>query len=166
MINLNYEWYPKIDLTLDITKQKLPIINSKLDGVYSEHVIEHLPPESLPFVFSEIRRVLKPGGVLRLVIPDAGLYLDIYSKLANGQVAVFPGHNHEWTAMEHVNRVFRDYGHLYAYDYPTLYKLLDKAGFIDINVCQHRNGRDPNLLVDSDERESESLRVEALSPYT
>jgi len=36
---------------------------ASLDGVFSAHVIEHLPFEQLPDVFREIHRVLRPGGL-------------------------------------------------------------------------------------------------------
>ena len=45
-INLNYDWYPGVDLVFDITKKKLPIATNRLAGIYAEHVLEHLPPSS------------------------------------------------------------------------------------------------------------------------
>ncbi len=164
-INLNYEWYPGIDLTFDITR-RLPIASHRLAGVYSEHVIEHLPYSSVPYVLGECRRVLRPGGTLRLLVPDAELYLDTYCRIRRGEEILFPYHQSEpdATPMMHVNRVFKSYGHLYAYDFETLGRMLANAGFIEIMRCQHRCGRDNNLLLDSDEREVESLRLEATAP--
>lgn len=40
-------------------------------AVYSSHVLEHLYFEDAKRVLAEIRRVLKPGGVLRLALPNA-----------------------------------------------------------------------------------------------
>ncbi|MND28938.1 Methyltransferase domain protein [compost metagenome] len=39
--------------------------------IYSSHVIEHLFPTDLAFFLSETLRLLEPGGVLRIVCPDA-----------------------------------------------------------------------------------------------
>lgn len=83
-INLNYEWYPKIDLAWDVVKWKLPFQEGHLSGIYTEHVLEHLPPSSLPDVFKEWRRCLKPGGVLRVLVPDAELYLRTYCQIKDG----------------------------------------------------------------------------------
>ena len=38
--------------------------------MFFPHVFEHIPHTKIPLVLSEINRVLKPGGVLRLLIPD------------------------------------------------------------------------------------------------
>jgi len=40
----------------------------KFDYVLASHVVEHIP--DLIFFLEEIRSILKPGGVLRLIVPD------------------------------------------------------------------------------------------------
>jgi predicted SAM-dependent methyltransferase len=167
-INLNYEWYPGIDLTFDI-RRPLPIATGRLRGVYSEHVLEHLPVDSLPFILSEWKRVLMPGlGRVRVLVPDAEPYLATYMRICSGEKVQFPNPNQDEmpnaTPMMHVNRCFRSYEHLYAYDYETLSRMLADAGFVDINACEHLEGGDPNLLLDSEQRKSESLRIEAVAP--
>ena len=48
----------------------IPYANETVDVVYSSHFLEHLPhQEALPFV-REVYRVLKIGGIIRLVVPD------------------------------------------------------------------------------------------------
>lgn len=162
-INLNYEWYPGVDLTYDI-RWRLRLPDHRLHGIYSEHVLEHLPFASIPAILSEWRRVMRAGGLVRILVPDAELYLRIYCEVHSGHDLEFPMHDSSQTAMMHVNRAFRDYSHLYAYDFETMARMLERAGFVDIRNCEHRQGRDPQLLLDSDEREAESLRVEAVSP--
>lgn len=46
--------------------------------VYTSHVIEHLFPQDVSFLFSEAKRVLKEGGIIRVVCPDAGLMARAY----------------------------------------------------------------------------------------
>ena len=163
-INLNYEWYPFIDLTWDITKP-LPLANSSLNGVYSEHVLEHLPFDVVPVILRDWVRVMKPGGTLRVLVPDAELYLNTYLAIRSGETArKFPYHRDEATPMMMVNRCFRDYDHLFAYDFETFERLLRDAGFHTIERKGHNEGRDSNLLIDSDERECESLRIECIKP--
>jgi predicted SAM-dependent methyltransferase len=161
-INLDYSWFPGIDLTMDIRK-RLPIQDNRLRGIYCEHMIEHIPFDMVDFCLSEWRRVLRPGGVVRIIVPDAEMYLQTYCKIKSGGEICFPYHESEKTPMMHVNRVFRSSGHQYAYDFETLSYLLEKANFRDITQCEHKQGRDENLLLDSDEREVESLRVEAVN---
>ncbi len=162
-INLDYSWFPGIDLTMDI-RRRLPISNNRLRGIYCEHLIEHLPFDMVTFCLSEWRRVLRPGGVVRIIVPDAELYLQTYCRIRIGNDVRFPYHEPGKTPMMHVNRVFRSSGHQYAYDFETVAWLLGKANFENITRCEHKRGRDENLLLDSDERETESLRVEAVNP--
>lgn len=48
--------------------------------VYSSHVIEHMFSQDAQFYLSEIKRLLKPGGVFRIVCPDADMYVDAYNQ--------------------------------------------------------------------------------------
>lgn len=48
----------------------LPFPDDSCDVVYHSHLFEHLdPPIGLSFL-REIKRVLKPGGIIRIVVPD------------------------------------------------------------------------------------------------
>ena len=48
----------------------LPFEDGSIAKVQAQDVLEHLPFDRLPFVLDEIWRVLKPGGVFRLSVPD------------------------------------------------------------------------------------------------
>lgn len=48
----------------------LPFEDESIEIYQSEDVFEHLPYEKMPFVLSEAARVLKPGGLLRMSMPD------------------------------------------------------------------------------------------------
>jgi predicted SAM-dependent methyltransferase len=51
----------------------LPFNDSTVEAIYSEHCFEHLDYESEAKHFlRECLRCLKPQGVLRIVVPDAG----------------------------------------------------------------------------------------------
>src|SRR3989338_5668159 len=39
-------------------------------AVYHSHLLEHLPKRYVPVFLQECWRVLKPGGILRVVVPD------------------------------------------------------------------------------------------------
>ena len=55
----------------DIT-ERFDLPDNSVDEVLSEHVLEHLPLAAWPDVLYEVHRVLKPGGILRLALPDYG----------------------------------------------------------------------------------------------
>lgn len=48
------------------------------DLVYMCHVLEHVSHGQLHDTLRELKRVLRPGGVLRLSVPDFDLLLEIY----------------------------------------------------------------------------------------
>lgn len=164
-INLDYQWRSGIDLCWDITKG-IPFKDCSIKGIFIEHCLEHLTYSQCRGVLKEFRRVLKPGGVVRVVVPDAELYLDLYQKHKQGELVEFPYVSQQdlhngMTPMMIVNRVFRDHGHLFAYDAKTLEIMLRNAGFADIQKEGFLIGRDENLLIDSERRKIESLYIEA-----
>ncbi len=63
-----------------------------------------------------------------------------------------------------LNRVFREHGHLYAYDFREMASVLGHIGFEAIAKCEYQTGRDARLLIDSDDRRPESLDVECTKP--
>ena len=48
----------------------LPFPNASADAIYHSHVLEHLPRQEGTEFVRECARVLKPGGIIRIVIPD------------------------------------------------------------------------------------------------
>lgn len=173
-INLDYLWHPQVDVCWDI-RRGLPFASGSFTGVFSEHCLEHfslLPALSL---LREIRRVLAPAGMLRLVVPDGELYLRTYASQLDGEShGKFPFQAAEitdplWTPISSVNRVFyqdRDshFGHRTMFDFRSLATLLQHCGFAQIDRCQFGEGRDPRLLIDTPSRRPESLYVEASAP--
>ncbi|UCE39033.1 MAG: methyltransferase domain-containing protein, partial [Thermoplasmata archaeon] len=55
----------------DIT-QPFPLADNLVDSFQAEDVFEHIPYEKLASVVNEIYRMLKPGGLFRLSVPDYG----------------------------------------------------------------------------------------------
>ncbi|MEK7070888.1 MAG: methyltransferase domain-containing protein [Patescibacteria group bacterium] len=49
------------------------------DLIYASHALEHIGRRALLGVLSEWRRVLKPGGVLRIAVPDFDYLINIYN---------------------------------------------------------------------------------------
>jgi 2-polyprenyl-3-methyl-5-hydroxy-6-metoxy-1,4-benzoquinol methylase len=57
-------------VTANITHERLPFSDSQFSLVTFSEVMEHLPPERLYFVLSEIGRVIRPGGILLASSPN------------------------------------------------------------------------------------------------
>ena len=163
-INLDYAWSPEIDICWDITRKKYPIASGSLSGIYTEHCLEHIPFESMRDNCKEFFRMLKPGGDIRIIVPDGELYFAIYEERKKGNSIRMPHEENYFSPMARINGLFRNHGHQFIYDYETMNKLLLEAGFSNIKKETFLNGRNPDLLIDTDWRADESLYVEATKP--
>jgi len=169
-INLDFVWQPGVDVCWDISKG-LPFSDGTIQAIYSEHCLEHFSLPQARFLLREFCRVLKPNGAIRIVVPDAEIYLRTYVKHLNGEKESFPYGEMEafeglWTPMLSVNRVFyhdreSPSGHCTMYDFALLRAMLLQQGFRWVEKCEFGSGRDSALLIDSPERRAESLYVEA-----
>ncbi len=112
----------------------------------------------------EFYRILKPGASLRLVVPDGELYMRIYVQKLKGESVTMPYEEGYISPMARINGLFRKYGHQFIADFETFEKVLRDAGFEDVKKETYRNGRNDQLLIDTDWRELESLYVEATKP--
>ena len=62
---------------------KLPLPDQSCELIYSSHMLEHLSyyhPRTADALMSEMHRLLAPGGVLRLAVPDAAVWLGNYAQ--------------------------------------------------------------------------------------
>jgi predicted SAM-dependent methyltransferase len=163
-INLDYSWSPEIDICWDITKKKYPIASVSLTGIYTEHCMEHIPVESFRTNCGEFFRMLKPTGNIRIIVPDGELYFSLYEERKRGNYIKMPYEENYITPMARINGLFRNHGHQFIYDFATMKKILEEAGFIDIEKESYLKGRNPCLLIDTPGRADESLYVEATRP--
>ena len=145
--NLDYGWQPGVDVCWDVTKG-LPFDESHVAGIFTEHMIEHLALRDALAVLRECRRVLCPGGVLRIVVPDGAIYLAEYAKHQAGQPASMPYSDHDrsefplTTPIVSVNRIFHGHGHQFIWDFETLQDALLWAGFARVERCAFGQGSD------------------------
>jgi SAM-dependent methyltransferase len=74
-----YQAIPKDIMVHDLARG-IPFPDASVDLVYHSHVIEHIDRQHVEGFLAEIYRVLKPGGLHRIVAPDLALaaraYLD------------------------------------------------------------------------------------------
>jgi SAM-dependent methyltransferase len=51
-------------------RKGIPAESNSIDAVYHSHTLEHIDRAEVPGFMAEILRVLKPGGIHRIVVPD------------------------------------------------------------------------------------------------
>lgn len=59
---------------------RLPYADSVVPVIFCSHLLEHLEDDSARALIGECHRVIRPGGVLRLSVPDGELALDAYRR--------------------------------------------------------------------------------------
>jgi SAM-dependent methyltransferase len=147
-------------LTCDI-REGLPLLDDTIDYAVSIHALPELQLDELVPALQELRRVLRPGGVLRLVLPDLERGLRAY---LGGDRSYFlvPDSDAESLGGKLVTQLLW-YGwsrSLFTFDFVE--ELLGRAGYRDVVRCSHRVTRSPfPEIVELDNREGESLFVEA-----
>jgi len=78
-LNIDGNLFNKIDLWLDV-RNGLPFPSNTVDSIYSTHMFEHFYPDELQLLLRECLRVLKPGGGIRLIVPNLGSAISAYSQ--------------------------------------------------------------------------------------
>lgn len=91
-------------------RQGIPYPDAAFDVVYHSHVLEHFSRRDARDLLRECHRVLRQGGIIRVVVPDfeqvVRLYLDALEKAANG----VPGwrDNYDWIVLEMFDQAVRE----------------------------------------------------------
>lgn len=153
-----------VDFAWDL-RTPLPLPNGCARCILCEHVLEHLsyPDEAVAFL-EECRRLLRTGGVLRLVVPDALKYCRVICSGDWEEARRLRRVERYRTLMEMVNDVFRqDYEHQYAYDEETLRRLLNEAGFTKVERMPYGKSQVEGLAIEQQWRAEESLHLEAVA---
>jgi len=109
----------------------LPLKNGSVDLLYASHVLEHLPLHEFRAALAESLRVLKVGGVFRLVVPNletmVSRYIDSNSPTKSIEFCLESGLGSE-SFPNPLSRLRGD-SHWMMYDKTTLQNELRSAGF-------------------------------------
>lgn len=143
---------PAGNVFLDATKP-FPLPDGCADCVFSEHMIEHLEHADGLAMLKECRRVLAPGGILRVATPDLTVLLGLHAKelsdvqqkyiryITDHSIPGCPRYDQVFV----INNNFRAWGHRFIYDQAMLRASLEEAGFVDIVMHRMGESADPTL---------------------
>jgi len=133
-----HEW-PSHVRYLDLNRP-LPFEDASADAIYASHVLEHLYHEDALRLLQECRRVLKGGGMLRLVLPDLENMVQAYMTSPDPFAAfelnrqlLFREVRRPRSLWKRIYAALADFhSHKFMYDARLLAHLLAAAGFRDI----------------------------------
>jgi len=172
-------------------RRSIPAATGSVDVVYHSHLLEHIERSSVAAFMGEVLRVLRPGGIHRIVVPDlerlATRYLDGFG--ANGhdeRVAGMieqivrreaAGSSRQSTPRRFLENLLlgdarrRGETHQWMYDRHSLAQLLIRSGFVGPQQVDHGESAIPGWTRmdldrngDASPYKSQSLYMEAWKP--
>ncbi len=126
-VHVDLDDFEHIDVKSDI--RDLSMFDSdSADLIYSCHALEYFDRVEVVEVLKEWRRVLRPGGVLRLAVPDFAALVEVYRETGDLDRVLGPlfGRIEVRTPEQQV------FYHRTTYDFDSLRKLLESQGFRDV----------------------------------
>jgi SAM-dependent methyltransferase len=157
-INSDIKSGPGIDVRADIL-EGLPLDDDSIDYISSQHALPELKVWNQLDALSELRRVLKPGGVLRLCLPDLDLAIAAYQ---SGRQGFFPEWSWDTISGNFITHIVW-HGYIKTpFTYEFAEELLWKAGFAVVRRVGylHTVSSYPEI-VELDRREGRGFYVEA-----
>ena len=107
--------------------------DNSVDLIYSSHTLEYFDRVQVIPVLEEWRRVLKPGGTLRLAVPDFEALAQVYAK--NKELGQIVGPLYGRWPVPGTDLVVY---HKTVYDFPSLRSVLEDAGFAGVRKWDWR----------------------------
>ncbi|MGB7160680.1 MAG: methyltransferase domain-containing protein [Tepidisphaeraceae bacterium] len=142
-------------------RSPLPYDENAFDAVYASHTLEHLYRDEALRLLREGRRVVRPGGHVRMLVPDLAGIVQEYL----GQIRMPDALHDDDPARRMCRRLLMRgeqrggrglayslylsrtdfHSHKWMYDGPSLVKLFNEAGFADARVMGFRESAIPHL---------------------
>ncbi len=121
-VNVDMFPSPAVDVVADI-RLLIGISENTIDTIYTSNVLEHFQRFEYPLVLQRWHQVLKPGGILRLSVPDLEAVCKYYVETGNLDdimMALYSGQQKPLSF------------HYWGWDYKTLERDLKQAGFKEV----------------------------------
>ncbi len=152
---------PSSIICCDLT-EGIPFPDNTIDAVYHSHLFEHLERNRAERFIAEVKRVLKPRGIHRIVVPDLEQLTRRYLSHLDSCASKAERDRHDSYVADIIEQLVREQGtgasrqspfvmliermfvgsarrrgeaHRWMWDLMSLTALLEKNGFIEITRC-------------------------------
>ena len=122
---------------LDVTRRfRFP--DSTFECAYASHLLEHLDPDVAEHMLREVHRVLRPGGIVRLAVPDLDQVVAHYDPADPERFlsGIYEAHSARRSGSSR---------HRWQYNAKSLEALLRRVGFSHVERREFREGRCPDV---------------------
>jgi predicted SAM-dependent methyltransferase len=148
----------------------IPFNSESFDVIYHSHLLEHFPKAYAPEFLNECFRVLKPGGIIRVVVPDleqiAAHYLSLLGKSLQGDREAQK--QYEWIVIELFDQMVRNFsgGEMFRYwkqdPVPAEAFVIDRMGSgVSRLISYFRSHKSKNIENPKEEIPSNPLKIGA-----
>jgi SAM-dependent methyltransferase len=157
------------DVFLHDLRRPLPWRDASVDAIYASHLLEHLTREEGDRLLRECHRVLAPGGIVRIVVPDLRAIVDGYREGRSsalefvdrlGVRAEAPGDGR----LKRLLAPWFRFPHRCMYDRESLLGCLRQAGFEATTRAPFESRIDDLRAVESEARTSGAVIAEGAKP--
>jgi SAM-dependent methyltransferase len=174
-------------------RKGIPVNSESVDAVYHSHVLEHIDGKDVSAFFAEVHRVLRPGGVHRVVVPDLEAHVQmylasldevrtdhdeaIYGLIGQSVRREAGGTSQQRPLRRRIENLVlgdarkRGETHQWAWDHLNLRQALERAGFRDFRTLSATDSQIPDWAMigldvncDGTPYKSDSLWAEAIKP--
>ena len=122
-----------------IYENGIPFPDQSIDKIYSSHFFEHLTFKEGQKNLDECLRVLKPGAIFSICVPNARLFVDAYlnsKNKSNELIQHLPAFNNT-TKIDFLNyNAYMDGEHKYMFDEENLVFILRSKGLKNVRLRQ------------------------------
>jgi predicted SAM-dependent methyltransferase len=132
--NVDISFLPTVDIIDDVIRLR-KFEKSFADQIYACHVLEHLSHDEVPRALARWFEVLRPGGELRISVPDIDRIVKVYHK--NWQHFQTRG-NTPWIGLLYGGQTDPYDYHKTGFNFCWMHYLLEAAGFDEISEYPHQ----------------------------
>lgn len=159
----NLSWDKRIfihDLTCE-----LPWADEEVDIIYTSHTLEHLSKQDGYYLLSESFRILRNGGVLRVVVPDLNIAVDQYN---NGEILAEDFLEHlgvklsKARGLRGIIKKLNEYPHQCMYNVDRLMAILERIGFVVHEMAYAESRIDDIEEIELKGRTKDAIVLEAI----
>jgi predicted SAM-dependent methyltransferase len=151
---LTMDMNPNCDLVWDINKG-LPFPDESVHNIYSSHVFEHFSFKDGQRLLEECKRILLPGGIFSICVPDAKIFISLYLNDENfdkDKYLSYKPADNGTSKIDLVNYIaYMDGHHKYMFDKENIISILKNKGFKNVKL------RDFDRNLDLEKREWQSI---------
>ncbi len=132
-------------------RKGLPYEDNRFDAIYHSQVLEHIPKEEASDFLKECYRVLREGGILRVVVPDLENVVNEYQKLLKENLqdpTKESKENYNWIMLEMYDQTIRNKSGGLMKEYLEKPKLINEAfmqtrmGFVGKEIRKNQNHKE------------------------